>query len=131
MNPGLYHKFLDISIIPAGLNPIEANKPLDGGGGGRTRQQVKWWKFQFTQSAVNKLLDTSSQYECGLYAPFAPFKGPWQNQPCLHVYLSFPVEGDLRGQYLGVADSRRPQLRLGEITTTTTVVSLARTRTCG
>jgi hypothetical protein len=28
MNPGLYHKFLAISIIPAGLNPIEANKPL-------------------------------------------------------------------------------------------------------
>jgi hypothetical protein len=28
MNPSLYHKFLDISIIPAGLNPIEANKPL-------------------------------------------------------------------------------------------------------
>jgi hypothetical protein len=27
MNPSLYHKFLDISIIPAGLNPIEANKP--------------------------------------------------------------------------------------------------------
>jgi hypothetical protein len=29
MNPSPYHKFLDISIIPAGLNPIEANKPLD------------------------------------------------------------------------------------------------------
>jgi hypothetical protein len=27
MNPSLYHKFLDISVIPAGLNPIEANKP--------------------------------------------------------------------------------------------------------
>jgi hypothetical protein len=27
MNPSLYHKFLDIYIIPAGLNPIEANKP--------------------------------------------------------------------------------------------------------
>jgi hypothetical protein len=30
MNPSLYHKFLDISIILAGLNPIEANKPLNG-----------------------------------------------------------------------------------------------------
>jgi hypothetical protein len=29
MNPSLYHKFLDISIVPAGLNPIEVNKPLD------------------------------------------------------------------------------------------------------
>jgi hypothetical protein len=28
MNPSLYHKFLDISIIPDGLNPIEANNPL-------------------------------------------------------------------------------------------------------
>jgi hypothetical protein len=28
MNPSLYHKFFDISIIPAGLNPIEANKHL-------------------------------------------------------------------------------------------------------
>jgi hypothetical protein len=28
MNPSLYHKFLDISIIPTGLNPIEANKPI-------------------------------------------------------------------------------------------------------
>jgi hypothetical protein len=28
MNPSLYHKFLDISIIPTGLNHIEANKPL-------------------------------------------------------------------------------------------------------
>jgi hypothetical protein len=28
MNPCLCHKFLDISIIPVGLNPIEANKPL-------------------------------------------------------------------------------------------------------
>jgi hypothetical protein len=28
MNSSLYHKFLDISIIPAGLNIIEANKPL-------------------------------------------------------------------------------------------------------
>jgi hypothetical protein len=28
MNPSLYHKFLDISIILAELNPIEANKPL-------------------------------------------------------------------------------------------------------
>jgi hypothetical protein len=28
MNPSLYHKFLDISIIPTGLNPMEANKPL-------------------------------------------------------------------------------------------------------
>jgi hypothetical protein len=27
MNPSLYHKFLDILIIPAGLNPIEANNP--------------------------------------------------------------------------------------------------------
>jgi hypothetical protein len=27
MNLSLYHKFLDISIIPAGLNPIEANNP--------------------------------------------------------------------------------------------------------
>jgi hypothetical protein len=26
MNPSLYHKFLVISIIPAGLNPMEANK---------------------------------------------------------------------------------------------------------
>jgi hypothetical protein len=30
MNSSLYHKFLDISIIPTGLNPIEANKPLWG-----------------------------------------------------------------------------------------------------
>jgi hypothetical protein len=28
MNPSLYHKFHDMSIIPAGLNPIEVNKPL-------------------------------------------------------------------------------------------------------
>jgi hypothetical protein len=28
MNPSLYHKFLDISIVPIGLNTMEANKPL-------------------------------------------------------------------------------------------------------
>jgi hypothetical protein len=28
MNPSIYHKFLDISFIPAGLNPVEPNKPL-------------------------------------------------------------------------------------------------------
>jgi hypothetical protein len=27
MNPSLYHKFLDIYIIPAGLNPTKTNKP--------------------------------------------------------------------------------------------------------
>jgi hypothetical protein len=30
MNPSLYHKFLDISIISDGLNPIEANKSSGG-----------------------------------------------------------------------------------------------------
>jgi hypothetical protein len=31
MNLSLYHNFLDIYIIPDGLNPMEVNEPMDMG----------------------------------------------------------------------------------------------------
>jgi hypothetical protein len=44
MNPSIYHKFLDISFIPAGLNPVEPNKPL------------RRWKPEKENSSLDLLL---------------------------------------------------------------------------